>query len=282
MEQFSVYDLPLYLIPKFTTNSNLFILIQWFGVRGKTVGLKLEWPILKPAPLFKSFEECAQHFMDQSSLIVQPQDMWHAFSYQNVLIFLEFYFQYVSSPNFAIRLREFITKYEFPFGSFLDYLHQMPKKVVYHFEPYSNKHVCVRNVEKFLLSPQKTNSSSLVVPKPIRRRTKSSPISNELNEEKPPNWSDIKSVDAYFNNLELRLQTSCQLDPTLCEILEWKPERSGGWDLLFRCTFRPEKQPIEVWIQYLALKMNPAYAQLLEEYIAKRPEIQKHVDETSS
>lgn len=263
--KFTVHDLPLFLLPTFPTRFSSMVLVQWYGIDQVTnrVGLQIELPTATQTRHFLSFQKCVSFLMKSGPIPSNAETCWTAFSSSTIVAFLQC--DPMNRPQYTLH-------YQFPLTEFFECINRLPKER-YVFEQPCQKHDFVRSFHKFIAM----HKDDIECNKKVENCGKT----EKVETEKGPtiNWNDLEAVDQYFANVGIRLTTSCQNDPPLKTISEWKAESCGGWDMKFLCQFEgigPKR-----WLHYAALQINAEYKKILNEFIVTQPTIMKHVKESS-
>ncbi len=293
-----VQDLPIFLSPTFATRFQpSFVLIQWFYIDqiNNRVGLKMELPATENKRRFDSFEQCVQYLVKDSSQPVpmNAKECWTAFSWFNVLPFLQR--SLYDIPNALL----YGVQYQFSLKDFLMSIERQPKQQ-YSFEEPGKKHESIVQLREFFrtrrILTSLTGNHSPPSPQPPPpysnddwKETADDDAKETTDDGKDlvkPDWKNLETIDNYFMNVTQRMTTSCQYDPTLHGILDWKAESCGGWDIVFLCQFGDARDGTtrelrERWIHYSALQINSVYQKILNEFIANHPNITKYVKEST-
>lgn len=270
LSKFTVHDLPLFLLPTFPTRFSSMVLVQWYGIDQVTnrVGLRLELPTTTQPRDFLTFEKCVSFLMKSAPAPSNVETCWTAFSSSTIVAFLQC--DPVNRPKYTLQ-------YQFPLAEFIKCINQLPKER-YVFEQPCQKHDSVRSFHKFIATHKDDIENEHAESKEHSEKTEHG---ENPEQEKGPtiNWNDLEAVDHYFANVGVRLTTSCQNDPPLKTISEWKAESCGGWDMKFLCQLEGIKT--KRWLHYAELQINAEYKKILNEFIASQPTIVKHVKESS-
>lgn len=271
--KYTVHDLPLFLVPTFPTRSSSMVLVQWYGIDQFTnrVGLRIELPIATRIRDFLLFETCVSFLISTQSLPSNAETCWTAFSSSTIVGFLQC--DPANRPQYTLQ-------YQFPLADFFACINQLPKER-YVFEQPCQKHDSVRSFHKFIATHKDDIEEQSEKIEQSEKKTEKivEPLERDDREKGPTiNWNDLEAVDQYFANVGVRLTTSCQNDPPLKTISEWKAESCGGWDMKFLCQLEGIKA--KRWLHYAALQINAEYKKILNEFIATQPNIVKHVKES--
>jgi hypothetical protein len=297
-QNLAITDLPLYLFPQFPVNANLLVLVEMSGINmlTRTTSLRIVYPFSFRSTTFTTVRQCME-FLKHPQYRV-PDDWWSqwaAFSHRDILDVLKCYLRATSGVD-AETFVATMNKRKYPLQELLRKVD--PTRLVYEFEPLSDKHKHVQDLADFIRasSPPEshlsednaTSTTTSTTSTTTPSTTMTQFLSSQSNPLDPSSWSadDWKlelRVQSYFENLRLRIQ-DCKHDPDLVAILKWQEQAHGGWDVLFLCQFETghvsASDVTKHWVHYRNLQINPLYKSKLDDFLKQDGVWQRYIKDS--